>query len=350
MPAFHLNHPKVQGAVVIDLAGFELDAEDRELLDHPQVGGVILFARNYSDPEQVTALIAAARAVRRDLWVAVDHEGGRVQRFKTGLTELPAMHRLARWHPDWLKPAAELAARELLALGIDSTFAPVLDRYNPASRVIGDRAFHESPRDITRLAGDWIAGLAAAGMGAIGKHFPGHGGVAADTHHEIAIDERSWPELAASDAEPFIQLASRLAGIMPAHVIFPECCDKPVSLSPHWLRERLRGQLQFEGAIVSDDLSMAAATAWGGSVAAAQMALEAGTDQVLVCNRRADAIALLEALESANFRLSDQALTRCQRLSAAPLRARGLPRLADIRADAALSHLSSRLADLAQRS
>lgn len=297
--------PYPLGPVMLDIAGLQLSDIEKEVLRHPQVGGVILFGRNFESPEQLTELTLQIRHCREHLLIAVDHEGGRVQRFKQGFTPIPSMYSLAQNSPELLGPAAQLIALELMAVGIDFTFAPVLDRYNSNSQVIGDRAFDDDVGRLTDLASQFIAGLSLEGMAAVGKHFPGHGGVDGDTHTESAVDGRTWREIAASDLKPFVSLSSKLSGIMPAHVTFPEVCNKPVGFSHHWLRAVLREQMGYRGVVFSDDLSMAAARVVGPPLDRGQAALNAGCDMVLLCNDPESAIALLEGLESQNERIQD---------------------------------------------
>lgn len=287
------------GPLMIDIAGLELSALDRERLIHPLVGGVILFARNYRDPRQLTNLCATIHALRTPaLPIAIDHEGGRVQRCREGFTHVPAMRRLGElWDTD--KEAARraaadigyLLAAELRACGVDFSFTPVLDLDWGPSGVIGDRAFHRDPQAVAGLAGALTAGLAAAGMGCCGKHFPGHGWVAADSHLAIPVDERSLADMA-PDLEPYRHI--RLDAVMPAHVIYPQVDARPAGFSPVWL-EMLRREFKFDGVIFSDDLSMEAASIAGGMVQRAEAAWSAGCDVLLICNAP-DAVA--EVLEN----------------------------------------------------
>jgi len=286
------------GPLMIDIAGLDLAALDHERLTHPLVGGVILFARNYRDPQQLTDLCAAIHALRRpSLPISIDHEGGRVQRCRAGFTQVPAMRRLGElWDTD--APAARAAARdtayllaaELRACGVDFSFTPVLDLDWGPSGVIGDRAFHRDPAAVTELAGALIEGLRDAGMACCGKHFPGHGWVAADSHTAIPVDERSYEELAA-DMAPYHAL--RLDAIMPAHVIYPQVDARPAGFSPVWLT-KLRDEFKFDGVIFSDDLSMEGASVAGGIVERAEAAWSAGCDVLLVCNAP-DSVATLLA-------------------------------------------------------
>ena len=286
------------GPLMIDIAGTELSALDRERLCHPLVGGMILFSRNYANPEQLARLCADIHALRNPpLPIAVDHEGGRVQRFREGFTVLPAMRRLGDWW-DRAPEAALAAARdigyvlasELRARGVDLSFAPVLDLDYGSSGVIGDRAFHRDPQGVAELAGALIDGLHRAGMIACGKHFPGHGHVAADSHVAIPVDARSLAELA-EDIAPYRCL--KLDGVMPAHVIYPRVDDRPAGFSQRWLT-MLREELAFDGVIFSDDLSMEGASVAGDIVARADAAWAAGCDMLLVCNAP-DAVAELLA-------------------------------------------------------
>lgn len=309
------------GPVMLDVAGLDITREEREIIAHPQVGGVIAFARNYQNPEQLIDWVRQLREVKPHLLIAADHEGGRVQRFKTGLTRIPDMFSLATQKPEWLLPVGELMALELLALGADFSFAPVLDRFNPDSKVIGDRAFAEKPQHIAKLAEQLITGFSKAGMAAVGKHFPGHGYVAEDTHLEGAIDPRPLAEISESDLLPFKALASELEGMMPAHVVFPEVDENPVGFSKTWLQTVLRQELGFNGAIFSDDLTMAAAKAYGNPLERGSAALDAGCDMVLMCNAPSDAITLIEGLEGENYRVNSTHQARLLALSARKTRA-----------------------------
>jgi len=284
--------PRARGPVVLGIEGMTLTDADRARLRHPLTGGVILFARNFASCAQLAALTASIRVLRTSLLICVDHEGGRVQRFHDGFTAIPAMRTLGElWDTDVARAAAEaerlgmLMARELRAHGVDFSFAPVLDVDFGASAVIGDRAFHGNPNAIAHLASCLRRGLNAGGCAAVGKHFPGHGFVAADSHVDLPVDERSLDALLADDLVPFAVLAKAgLEAVMPAHVIYPAVDAVAAGFSRIWLQDILRGRLQFDGLIFSDDLEMAGAHAMGDIVARADAAVAAGCDMVLSCN------------------------------------------------------------------
>ncbi len=292
------------GPVMLDVEGTTLSLDDRRRIGHERTGGVILFARNFVSRTQLVDLVAAVRDVRGDVLIAVDHEGGRVQRFRgDGFVHLPTMRSLGALRDHDPPYGAEHAARaatacglvlgaDLVACAIDLSFTPVLDLDHGPSAVIGDRSFHRDPRVVTLLARSLMHGLLLAGMANCGKHFPGHGFVAADSHVAVPVDERDLETLLDDDARPYAWLAGTLASVMPAHVIYPAVDARPAGFSPVWLQDILRGRLGFEGAIFSDDLSMEGASAAGDVVLAGRAALEAGCDMVLVCNdgRRADAL------------------------------------------------------------
>jgi len=293
------------GAVMLDLVGTGLSAEEKELLRHPSTGGVILFARNFESPRQLLALSKEIRAQRPELLIAVDHEGGRVQRFQEGFTRIPPMRLLGdRWEAD-AGEARELAAAigyvvavELRTHGVDFSFAPVLDVDFGSSSVIGDRAFSDEATVIAALAAAFVAGLKAGGAAAVGKHFPGHGYVKADSHVDVPVDGRSYAEIEANDLHPYRELiAHGLTGVMPAHVIYPEVDRQPAGYSRVWLQDVLRRRLEFNGMIFSDDLSMEGASVAGGPVERALAAIEAGCDMVLLCNAPDAVLKLLEALK-----------------------------------------------------
>ena len=287
------------GSLMLDIHGTWLTAEDRRILRQPEVGGLILFARNIEDPRQVRELCASIRAVRPDLLLAVDQEGGRVQRLRNGFVRLPAMRALA--DNDNAEQLAEhcgwLMATEVLAVGLDLSFAPVLDLDHQRSAVVGSRSFEGDAELATRLAGAFIRGMDAAGMAATGKHFPGHGWAEADSHVAIPVDERSLDEIRARDLVPFQRLSQQLAAVMPAHVIYPQVDAGPAGFSRRWLQDILRGELGFDGVIFSDDLSMAGAHVVGDAASRIEAALNAGCDMGLVCNDRASAELALGALQ-----------------------------------------------------
>jgi beta-N-acetylhexosaminidase len=292
------------GPVMVDLAGIALEPAERELLRHPQVGGVILFTRNYEAPEQLARLTAEIHAIRSPpLLVVVDQEGGRVQRFRDGFTRLPALREIGRRYAasrsEGLAIARQigwLMAAELRAAGVDMSFAPCVDVDHGLSRVIGDRALDADPVAVAELAVAYMLGMRDAGMAATAKHFPGHGAVAADSHVALPVDRRDWPDIEA-DLLPYRRMiANGLASVMVAHVVFPGVDENPASLSRRWIGSVLRGDLGFQGAVFADDLSMAGAAAFGDISGRATLALEAGCDVLPVCNDRAAVSALLEAL------------------------------------------------------
>ncbi|MCL4769231.1 MAG: beta-N-acetylhexosaminidase [Burkholderiaceae bacterium] len=295
----------VQSPLLLDVAGTQLSADDRRRLAHPLTGGVILFTRNWCDRAQLLELTSAIKAVREDLLICVDHEGGRVQRFRSdGFTQLPPMRALgALWMQDGkagpgsgamaatnaATAAGYVLASELRACGVDFSFTPVLDLDWGGSSVIGDRAFHADPRVVAMLAKSLAHGLLQAGMAHCGKHFPGHGFVRADSHTDIPVDRRSLKAILQDDAAPYAWLRSTLTAVMPAHVIYPKVDSRPAGFSRRWLQDILRTRLGFEGAIISDDLSMEGARHIDGHLAshtdAALAALQAGCDLVLLCNQ-----------------------------------------------------------------
>lgn len=292
------------GALMLDIAGTELTQEDIELLQAPQVGGMILFGRNIESPEQVRALTDHMRQIRPDILIAVDQEGGRVQRLKQGFTLLPAMGKFGELYLTEPEKAVELAeqcgwlmAAEVLAVGIDFSFAPVLD-LNDVSDVIGDRGFAKNMQDIIPLASAFLKGMKRAGMASTGKHFPGHGSVKADSHIAAAIDHRSYEEIYQKDMQSFIQLQPQLDALMPAHVIYENIDPNPAGFSPYWIQKVLRQELQFDGVLFSDDLSMQAACVAGGADARIQAALNAGCDMGLVCNNRESACIALDGIQN----------------------------------------------------
>jgi len=317
----------MRGPVVVDLEGTQLTDGERQRLGHPRVGMVILFARNFASAEQLCALTAEIHALRSPpLVIAVDHEGGRVQRFRQApFTRLPPMARLGGlWDEDVLRACRTavaigyVMAAELRAHGVDLTFAPVLDLDWGRSSVIGDRALHGDPRAVALLAGQLMHGMALAGMANCGKHFPGHGWAAADSHTAVPFDERHRARILAADAAPYRWLGISLSGVMPAHVIYPQVDDKPAGFSSRWIKGVLRRQLGFTGAVFSDDLSMEGARVAGGIVARGQAALDAGCDFILACNDAAAADELLAGIRWRRTAAFEQRLARVVPRGAAP--------------------------------
>jgi len=295
------------GPVMLDLQGTTPGAEEIERLLHPGAGGVILFRRNYESPEQLSALVASIHRLREPrLLVAVDHEGGRVQRFRDGFTVLPAARRLGEVYDLDRKRGLHLAelagwvmAAELRSAGVDFSFAPVLDLDHGMSQVIGDRAFHQRPEYVAALAHAYVSGIRRAGMAAVGKHFPGHGAVVVDSHVGIPVDKRSLADIRLQDLVPFERLIHYgLAGIMPSHVIYPGVDELPAGFSRRWLRGVLRQELGFQGPIFSDDISMKGAAAAGGLEERAHLALRAGCDMILLCNDPEGAAWVLDGMSS----------------------------------------------------
>lgn len=315
---------------MLDLRGTDIAPDEYELLRHPAAGGVILFSRNFESIAQLSALVRAIHEVREPhLLVAVDHEGGRVQRFHGDLTRLPACALLGKVYDADRERGLALAERagwlmasELRATGVDFSFAPVLDLDKGVSEVIGDRAFHQYPDSAMQLARRYMEGMARAGMAAVGKHFPGHGAVAADSHHELPMDERRYEDILMEDLRVFRHLIdNNLAGIMPAHVVYPRVDDQPAGFSRIWLQDVLRDQLRFQGAIFSDDLGMNGAAVAGDMVARAQAAQAAGCDMLLVCNNQAGARDVVEAVAGAAEPVTQARLMRMQGRRARELQA-----------------------------
>ena len=306
-------------ALMLDLEDLELTGEEKELLRHPLTGGVILFTRNYNSPEQLELLVAAIREESgKEMLISVDHEGGRVQRFREGFTTLPAIATLC--HQGNAKQVAFnhgwLMAAEVRAVGIDFSFAPVLDVDYGVSEVIGNRSFSRDPKIISALAIEYIKGMREAGMASTGKHFPGHGAVTEDSHHAIPVDNRSRDEIWDNDIIPFRDLIPEgLDAIMPAHVIFSEVDSKPAGFSSYWLQTVLRKDLNFDGVIFSDDLTMEGASVMGGYAERAEAAMDAGCDMILVCNNRAGAI---EVIDKANINQSTESSNRLLRMRGKP--------------------------------
>ena len=295
------------GPIMLDLVGLEISPEERDMLTHPLVGGVILFSRNYESPEQLQRLVSEIHNLREPhLLVAVDHEGGRVQRFRQGFSEFPPAAVFGKIYDEDRKRGKRFAescgwlmAVELRALGIDFSFAPVLDLDFGISTVIGDRAFHRKPDAVADLAQSYMMGMRRAGMVATGKHFPGHGAIAADSHIDMPVDEREFEEIYRHDVVPFGKLIrAGLGAIMPAHVIYPAVDEKPACFSSLWLKQVLRDRMGFQGVIFSDDLTMKGAHVMGDIVERGIAAMAAGCDMVLVCNQPKEAVQLIDGLES----------------------------------------------------
>lgn len=311
------------GPVMLDIAGTQLTGDDKRRLLHPLTGGVILFSRNYTDQRQLIELTQQIHALRNPrLLIAVDHEGGRVQRFREGFTRLPAMRELGKIWDKQPARARHLAlqagyvlAAELNACGVDFSFTPVLDIDHGSSGVIGDRAFHSDPQAVADLADQLMLGLKKGGMPAIGKHFPGHGYIRADSHLQKSIDPRRYADIEMCDLIPFRQMIDcGLTGVMPAHVIYPEMDARPAGFSNFWLQKILRTELQFEGCIFSDDLSMRGAGEFLESMLArAQAGLQAGCDMILVCNNPAGADEILNGLQ---WEMPATSLSRLARMHA----------------------------------
>jgi len=316
------------GPLMVDIAGTELSPEDVEVLRHPLVGSVLLFTRNYRDPEQVAALTAAIRALRSPhLLVAVDHEGGRVQRFRESFTKLPASRPLGRRFDEDRRDALQLTqsigwlmASELRAVGVDFSFAPCVDLDYGVSEIIGDRSFHRNPETVAALAAAYMLGMREAGMAAIAKHFPGHGAVAADSHLALPVDRRELADLE-GDIRPYRLLnENNIAGVMAAHVVYAAVDELPASLSRRWITDILRGELGFRGCVFADDLSMAGAVAFGDVVERTRLAHLAGCDVLLVCNDRPAVATLLADFKPDLTAPASQArLVRMRARGAAPL-------------------------------
>ncbi len=305
------------GPLMLDLSAYEINADEKEILDHPLVGGIILFSRNYHDHAQLTELTRQIRTYSRNqVLIAVDQEGGRVQRFKEGFSPIPAMGRIytnASSDMEIASPNAEmlgwLMAAEILAFDIDISFAPVLDICG-VSEMIGDRSFHQKETIIIELASRFIQGMHQAGMKSCAKHFPGHGSVLEDSHTSSPVDKRSAEEIMSSDMRVFTEVHQRglLDAVMPAHVVYPKVDKLPAGFSSKWLREILRKKLDFDGVVFSDDLSMHGASVVGGFADRAKAAMQAGCDMVLVCNNQAGAIQVLDGLPI-DYQASDRLKT-----------------------------------------
>ncbi|PCI22949.1 MAG: beta-N-acetylhexosaminidase [Piscirickettsiaceae bacterium] len=300
-----MKFPMPLGPLMIDIAGVELSQDDKEILKHPLIGGIILFSRNYETKEQVTQLCQQIHGLRDEaLLISVDHEGGRVQRFREGFSAIPCMQALGEQYEkdnhkglQGAEHVAWLMAAELREVGVDFSFAPVLDINHGCSEVIGDRSFSTDKKVLAKVAAAFQVGLKSAGMVSIGKHFPGHGAVAPDSHIEIPIDTRPYAEIMADDVFPFKELINAgMDGIMPAHVIYQKVDELPAGFSPFWLQKVLRGELAFKGTIFSDDLTMHGASVIGDFAQRARQALKAGCDMVLVCNDRKASEQVIDAL------------------------------------------------------
>jgi beta-N-acetylhexosaminidase len=307
---------------MLDVSGFELTHEEIDILDHPLVGGLILFSRNYHDQKQLSDLVRHIRMVtRNDILIATDQEGGRVQRFRQGFSDIPAMGSIHLQTDGDIQQSGYLCeqfgwlmAAELLAFDIDISFAPVLDIHG-VSAVIGDRSFHQQPDIIVQLASKYIKGMHRAGMSATGKHFPGHGNVLEDSHIAMPVDKRSREEIFALDMAIFksIHQQGLLDAVMPAHVIYPDVDDLPAGFSQQWIKQILRQELDFNGVVFSDDLSMQGAVQMGNIVERAELAIEAGCDMVLVCNDPKGAVKVIDELPS-GMSLHKNSLERITRL------------------------------------
>ncbi len=305
--------------LMLDLEGIALSSEEKELLEHPLIGGVIFFTRNFESVEQLKVLVDEVRsASKQPLLISVDHEGGRVQRFRSEFTVLPPIASLSDNEQAEVNAYAHgwLMAAEVRSMDIDFSFAPVLDVNYGVSEVIGDRSFNKDPQVISLLASEYIKGMREAGMASTGKHFPGHGAVTEDSHLQIPRDHRSREDIWKTDIVPFSKLIKEgLDAVMPAHVIYSEVDDKPAGFSPYWLQQVLRGELNFDGVIFSDDLTMEGASVMGGYPERAEAAMEAGCDMILVCNNRKGAI---EVLDHANIKQSKKSAQRLMRMQGQP--------------------------------
>jgi beta-N-acetylhexosaminidase len=307
------------GPIMIDLQGLLLSPEERELLLHPQVGGVIFFTRNYKNPSQIKQLISEIRQIRPELLLAVDQEGGRVQRFREDFAELPACGDFGfrfKTDPKLARKQARafgfLMARELLDIGMDFSFAPVLDINRGMNQVIGDRSFGEDVETVCQLAAEFIEGMDCAGMARVAKHFPGHGHVTADSHLALPIDERDFDTIYQTDMQPFIKLMPHCTAMMPAHILYPAVDQHPVCFSSSWLQDILRTKLNYKGAIISDDMNMAGAQYGNSCLERVEKALQAGCDLILICNNRQNVIEVVSGLK---YEISSESEARLKRLS-----------------------------------
>ena len=296
------------GRLMLDIDGTSLSNEDKDLLMNKHVGGLIFFSRNFESFNQITNLVHEIRNIKENIIIAVDQEGGRVQRFNKEFTKIPTMHEVAKYansnnDMSFLKEVGWLISSELIAAGIDLNFAPVLDIDDKTSSIIGDRAFANNALDVISLTSNFIDGMHEAGMKSTGKHFPGHGGIFEDSHIELAEDHRELDELMGLDIKPYIELSNKLDAIMCAHILFPNIDKYIPSYSRYWLKDILREKIKYKGLIFSDDLSMFGA----GDLSFANKAvksIEAGCDMILVCNNRYEAINVIEAFEKNDISLS----------------------------------------------
>ena len=300
-----MNAVSSLGVLMLDIKGKSLTSIEKDLLQRDSTGGLILFSRNYESPSQLRELVASIRDIKQDILIAVDQEGGRVQRFQEGFVRLPSLGSIGKIYKNNPQLAESLAkisawimASELISYDIDLSFAPVIDIQNMSSEIIGDRAFSSNPEIVVRLAKSYISGLREAGMSACGKHYPGHGTVHADSHFELPVDVRPWGEIRDSDFSVFAQLIELLDGVMPAHVLYPSVDKFTAGFSEVWIKDKLRGELNFKGVVFSDDLTMAAAKAIPAPVDRAKRALAAGCDMILVCNDQESAAEIANWLDS----------------------------------------------------
>lgn len=310
------------GHIILDLDGLELTAEEKEILLHPQVGGVILFKRNYESKQQLNFLTQQILQCNEELLITVDQEGGRVQRFRSEFMSLPAFaeygHLYEKNPQQALDQAEQIAycmAKELLECKITLSFTPVLDIDVGVSTVIGDRSFHHDLQVVTDIGHAFIAGMHKAGMPATGKHFPGHGAIVADSHMTLPIDSRPYDVIANHDLKPFAKLCSSLDAIMPAHVLYEKVDNKPACFSSFWLREVLREQLKFTGVIISDDLSMSGANIMGDCLQRAAGAFNAGCDLLIICHQRNDVLSVLDEFENYHNPESNQRLYQLRKIA-----------------------------------
>ncbi len=314
----------MQATLITDIQGTQLTEEERQWIPSPFLGGIILFTRNYSNLSQIESLIEEIRSINDQLVVTIDHEGGRVQRFRSGFTVVPSMGEIGRLFEqneasalNVAYAAASVLAWELLEIGVDITYAPVLDLDYKKNNVVGDRSFSDRPDIVCQLAGQIVRALNDFGMIAVGKHFPGHGWVQGDSHHELPIDDRSLNDIKAKDLVPFQTLMSDLPWLMPAHIIYSQVDDQPAGFSPVWIKTILKGEMNFQGKIVSDDLSMEGAAKAGSYTRRSQAALKAGCDILLACNQPDASIEILKYLEGGDFEPTDLSCYQAKKLNSA---------------------------------